>query len=268
MNKFKTDNNGGLPFVLDDLRWMQDNFIDAFNNILKEFAIDTNSNFIISGCIASMNNGLSITAGYIYLNGEVVKVDAQLNVSSFNPVDYWALSKITTYDPAGLKEFNNGNSYDTYQKNRGVIAGYTGTCPANLLQIYPVISNRLSDKVLLALMMKADTEWITVGGEISGYHDSWSAMQGMEVKFRKDMNGRITIYGRCSSDDPAQHPNIFLLPAGYRPAQELMFYTMTLKTPLVDSLVKIDTDGYVSFVDGELLNTTANVNLDGISFMI
>lgn len=129
MDKLATKNLGGFPFVLDDIRQFlgrltspaNHGIYQAFNNILGGFGTD----FIIQGCVASGAPATtSITEGWILLNGELIKVDAQgpFDIASDN-----TFTKVTTFDSRGNKQFLNGSIADTYEKNRGVIIGSAGS---------------------------------------------------------------------------------------------------------------------------------------------
>jgi hypothetical protein len=106
MNKLLTDQTGGFDFFLDDLRYLDNALRDALTNVLRAFG----DNFIIQGCDVV---GANISAGYLMLNGEVIKVDAHAKTG-----DYYSTS--ITYDPAGLKTFKNGQAHNTYEKKRAV----------------------------------------------------------------------------------------------------------------------------------------------------
>lgn len=129
MDKLKTNDLGGFPFVLDDIRQFlgrltspaNHGIYQAFNNILGGFGTD----FIVQGCVLSGSTGaFSITEGWIYLSSELIKVDAQ---GPFDEAVNGTFTKVTTFDPRGNKDFLNGSTADTYEKNRGVLSGLAGT---------------------------------------------------------------------------------------------------------------------------------------------
>lgn len=133
MDKLKTTGLGGFPFVLDDIRQFlgrltspaNHGIYQAFNNILGGFGTD----FIVQGCVVSGSTGaFSITEGWILLSGELIKVDAQ---GPFNEASDSTFTKVTTFDSRGNKDFLNGSTDDTYEKNRGVISGLAGTLEFN-----------------------------------------------------------------------------------------------------------------------------------------
>lgn len=128
MNRFKTkDLNGGMPIVLNDLRFLlgQDGYATAgiykvFEGYLNSFGTD----FIISGCVAAGAPG-AITEGWIFLDGEIIKVDAHTGTDTY-------YEKITdTYHSDGDKTFQDGTTNDTYQQIRAKCTAAAGDLAYN-----------------------------------------------------------------------------------------------------------------------------------------
>lgn len=119
MNRLVTTDNGGFPFVLDDLRWVLSTddagLIEAFSSMLRSIS----ENMILDGCVFSgdIESSGAITAGWIMLDGEIIKVDAQSGL--VEPNIYF--NKVDTFDSAGNKQFEDATFHDTYKKTRGVI---------------------------------------------------------------------------------------------------------------------------------------------------
>ena len=85
MDKLKTISTGGFPFVLDDIRQFlgrlsgSQGIYQAFNNLLRGFG----DNFIVQGVVASGSSpSVAITEGWVLLNGELIKVDAQTGINT------------------------------------------------------------------------------------------------------------------------------------------------------------------------------------------
>lgn len=111
---------GGEPDInIDDLGRNINANLDAILATLFEWLAGNNQNFIISGCELTITPGVeaSVTAGYIFLNGEILQVDPQ--TVAFGVLDVYYYEKLTTYDPAGDKVYNNGMARQTWQVNRG-----------------------------------------------------------------------------------------------------------------------------------------------------
>jgi len=128
MDKLATKNLGGFPFVLDDIRQFlgrltspaNHGIYQAFNNLLRGFG----DNFIVQGVVASGTTpNVAITEGWVLLDGELIKVDAQTGINTTTDNKF---VKETTFDPRGNKNFLNGSIADTYEKNRAVIQGTAG----------------------------------------------------------------------------------------------------------------------------------------------
>lgn len=132
MDKFKTIGVGGLPHTLNDFRQFlgrlatpTEGIYQAFNNIVRGFG----DSFIVQGCVVSGSTGaFSITEGWILLDGELIKVEAQ---GPFDESTDSNFTKVTTFDSRGTKTFLNGSIEETYEKNRGVISGTSGTLAFN-----------------------------------------------------------------------------------------------------------------------------------------
>lgn len=127
MDKLKTSATGGFPFVLDDIRQFlgrlsgSQGIYQAFNNILGSFG----DNFIVQGCVLGGTPGaFTLTEGWIILDGELIKVDAQ---GPFDQAIDNTFVKVTTFDPRGNKTFQNATVEDTYEKNRADIIGSAGS---------------------------------------------------------------------------------------------------------------------------------------------
>ena len=127
MDKFRTQGLGGLPLVLDDLRWFfgrlgspNEGIYQAFNNLLRGFG----NNFIVQGIvIAGSSPTLAISEGWVLLDGELLKVDNQFNIDTSTDNKF---VKVTTFDSRGNKTFQNATIEDTYEKNRAVVQGTSG----------------------------------------------------------------------------------------------------------------------------------------------
>lgn len=128
MNRFKTKTlNGGLPFLLNDLRWIlgQEGYATAgLYKVLEGYLNSFGTDFIISGCVAAGAPG-AITEGWIFLGGEIIKVDAHTGTDVY-------YEKITdTYHADGNKTFQDGTTNNTYQKIRAKCTAVAGVLKYN-----------------------------------------------------------------------------------------------------------------------------------------
>lgn len=132
MDKLKTSEVGGFPLLLNDLRQFfgrlaspSHGIYQAFNNLFRGFG----DNFIIQGCIPSgLTPNISMTEGWIILDGELIKFDAQTNINTSTDDKF---KKVTTFDSRGTKTFQNSTINETYEKNRAPIQGLVGNLSFN-----------------------------------------------------------------------------------------------------------------------------------------
>ena len=143
MNKLKTTGNGGFPFDLNDLRFEQDAVRDAFYGFLSGIGVAAVDSFILSGCAVTDNGSYySVAAGYISLNGEILRVEAHNYNKTGGHTYYWLLD--VTYDPDGNEAFENGSSYDTYEVRRGKLTSSVSPTAGTYL---PMAAKTLMQKI-------------------------------------------------------------------------------------------------------------------------
>lgn len=133
----KINFSGGDPDLREDhIDITQGANREAIHAAFAHLAVGSNPNFIITGCVVTVggvtpNNTWSLAAGYIYLNGEMVQVDAQSG-SFDSGTQFLAFSKSTTYNINGDKTYNDGTPRQTWQVNRGVITVKSGVLSTEL----------------------------------------------------------------------------------------------------------------------------------------
>lgn len=122
MNNLKTDDVGGFPFVLDDLRWEGDAVREAFEGLVTAWGGDllTDTYRLVGAEVTPSGPNFSVAAGFVVIEGEVCKVDSILvPAPTGSNVLQWAVSETT--DPAGDKTFLSGPSYSTYRIRKAVV---------------------------------------------------------------------------------------------------------------------------------------------------
>lgn len=132
MDRYLNTDNGGLPLRNDDIRFFNDSFFHTFYNMWESFT-DSDNNVIVSGCIVTdTGTAWDITSGYVLVAGELLRVDAQsLTKGSFTGFYY---SKNTTFNVGGdVLTKNNPTVVSTWQENRAIQVGYTGSLPVGEL---------------------------------------------------------------------------------------------------------------------------------------
>jgi len=150
MNSFKTTDNGGLPLTLDDFRWIDSGYREAFKGMMSAYGIVDSTAVILKGCVRTVALGtVSISAGYISIGGEICLVPAHTYPEpTVGQVEYWDL--YVSYDPTGDKVFQSTLNYDTYEARvakitvaSSVPAGYT--LQADAKDIFWIIAENLPD---------------------------------------------------------------------------------------------------------------------------
>jgi len=100
MNKLKTTMDGGMPLELDDIRWEQEAVREGFKAILDIIPVLDASGYIINGCLVTEQaSSYLISAGYVYISGEIYKVDEHEVVFGTAGCHYVYEIEVT-YDPA------------------------------------------------------------------------------------------------------------------------------------------------------------------------
>ncbi|MCK5641780.1 MAG: hypothetical protein KAJ19_13340 [Gammaproteobacteria bacterium] len=173
---------GGEPDVnIDDLQRNVDAVFRSYDAMFGAFNIGTNLNYRVVGCEVTIIPGVSctVTEGYIWLNDEIVRVDAQ--VAPYVSSDQYYFEKLVTYDPDGDKVYNDLVARETWQINRGNVVNGTGApLPANVLdvngftmpdKIKQIIEGNLVEKAAESFSILNTDELVRAG--ISGAGNTW-----------------------------------------------------------------------------------------------
>lgn len=191
MNKLKTAFSAGVDFNWDDLAWMQDASRDAFYGLLSAFGIDPDESFILSGCVVTIGpSSASTTAGYISLNGEILKVEAHSIVYDGSSPVVWRLQE--TDDATGTEEDSAGNTVECYQKRIATLfqaSSYTNEMPYNANNLINLISTKL----------EINTAWTEIPYNSSYFSGTNLVMDGSNTKiFYKRMGSTMHLSFRLS----------------------------------------------------------------------
>jgi len=187
MDKFINTSNGGIPLVNNDFRWSDDSIRDFIDNHLSDFAVTIadNGNFYLSGVnITYSAPDYTIAEGYVYIDGEIVKVDAQgCRSTSLLPGQEFRFEVVETYDTTGDKTTRSGSSISTYRKRRAVPTIVTSTDPLTDSQlVFDVTANqeRIGDKIdkLLGNVSYTEQNYITNDEKIT------ESIDALDVKLK------------------------------------------------------------------------------------
>lgn len=126
MDKYINTSNGGIPYVNNDHRWSDESIRNFINTHLSDFAvtIGSNGNFYLSGvAITTGGSDYTVTSGYVYINGEILKVDGGTYPLLIGANEYRFIA-VQSYDTTGAKTTRSGSSINTYSKRRAVPTAY------------------------------------------------------------------------------------------------------------------------------------------------
>jgi len=116
MNKFITTDTGGLPYVLDDIRWVEDSNREGISDIVKGIVDSGTTDFILWGCnITDNTTTFDVSEGAIVFDGEIYHLAATTGLTKV-ALQYLIFRPSTgTYDSDGLKTFQDAATHDTYE---------------------------------------------------------------------------------------------------------------------------------------------------------
>ena len=208
MDKLKLDLTGRMPLLLEDLKFQDDYLREAIESILKPFDNVSGVGFIVHGCEFDFNSRV-LTAGYIYLNGELIKVDSHHVAQGAGNV---YITKQATDGTS--RTFGDSTSKNVRTVVRG-IGGYASSQPENSVAI--------TDNLIKRIMSVTS-------------HESWQQMTlasgfthgSPTLKYRKNKVGNVEISGSISGPEQAK---IATLPSGYRPSYDLTVPIVTGDCP-------------------------------------
>ncbi len=269
MKKLITNINGGFPFVLDDIRWMDEGHIERFKAILDAFGL-TGQDFIISGCqVTSTSTDYQISDGYVYINGDIRKVVSH-TIQKIPPAGnghFWTTYE--NYDPSGNKTFEDGSTHDTYKNLFAKVI----IQPNNIggLDLFdPNLIDRVSNYVKgqLSSTLEAPREVGSPGQP--PFIFGWQHQPGFEkVSFYKDFQATVILQGKAFRNFGTNN-TIFILPAGYRPANTRLFTTTGETIFGTQVLIRITISSTGSVVVSNLSdnNSLRAVSLDCVRFRV
>jgi hypothetical protein len=119
MNKLLTDFTGGFPFLLNDLRFMDDAIRLAIKDIVTSVCGD--GPVILTGCqVTQQQTYVSVSEGAIFYQGEIWHVYPH-NFAAPNPlIDMPVWAFITANGPEGSRTFENAESHQVHQIRKAV----------------------------------------------------------------------------------------------------------------------------------------------------
>lgn len=222
MNKLITTNNGGFPFHLDDVRFLDDAYRDSINAILSQHSDGSAaSSFIVSGIAISISGTvITASAGWIYISGELLYFPGgTLDHGSFLNI-YFGLEVVD----GESRVFEDGSSNNVHQTRQAKM--YAQAVPSS--GWYEVAANNLSNirrlNNLVAQSLEAEQEGLRVVGTsgqpaYGGTASSTGSGAIQPLCFHKDSFGHVHVQGYFRNT--GQWSVIFTLPVGYRPSNSI-----------------------------------------------
>lgn len=255
MNKLINTQNGGFDFKSDDLRWMQNSFIEALKGLASPYQTSNTELVILSGCeessTGSPNFNPIVTSGFILYNGEIYYHDSQTMPTSNPQFWYWTFQN--TYDPSGLKVFKNQQSYDTYQVNRVTLI--ESFSPQITLQSF-TSTKSIFYKIKENLAFNQKTNWINFDNQ---YSDPFNIIISpmLTMKYMKDIDGFVHLTGYFVSELYFPEIEINTLPVSYRPPFdiEVPYLLYNSQGTLIKTIIKILNTGKIIYSGNNPLNT-------------
>lgn len=205
MNLFETNDLGGLPLRLNDLRFMQDAWREGASGFLSIFGLDPNTPYLISAesYVISLPN-MSAGDYYIAYQNEIYKGDAfTVDLTALAPGENIYVSLTEVNDSAGSKIFANGITRETYKVRKAeMVTGFTPPTDGDVLQ------DTFDRKAVYGLRNILNTEGDVkmISGSLTNFdgsgvgskeHSGWALCDGQ--------NGRLDLRGRfVAGHDPSQ----------------------------------------------------------------
>jgi len=270
MNQLRTNTNGGFPFVLDDLRWMDSAYRDTFTSIfsyLKDAGLGSGvpqTSFIISGCeIVHNAPNYDIAAGYIVRVGEIFKVEAH-SISDSLPNTYqW--KAVLGYDGSGTKTLQGGGTYDAYEIRMAEVLNQA---------LVPSTYYMPMDAVRLPYALAAEMV-ARIGAQLGAFSNlslngSWTdestGTYGV-ARYRQEL-GRIHTRGRIKITSSLTAGSAYLMftyPVGKRPGKQIECgFVVYDGTDHKLGTVIVNTAGAASFIPQDNMASGVRIQLDQI----
>lgn len=104
MKKLNITEGSLMPFWMKDLDYMQQGFAEAIGSVIEGLGLG-GKDMLISGCDVKYSNGkVSMTTGWCYYEGEILKVDAMAETSCNDSMPRVRLDKKRRSDSSGTRQ--------------------------------------------------------------------------------------------------------------------------------------------------------------------
>lgn len=268
MKHLKTLLNGGFPFKLDDIRYLQESFEDRIAMFFKDIVWPANESFenppantfIVHGVniTSSTSTSATWTAGVVCIDGILYTLDAGTISFSYPSTAPFIVVDNSTYNPAGNKTFENATTHGTYELRKAKVEALTIFSGGLVVQnhMYLATKRRFS-------WGKYSTYEITAPTSI--FVNGVTPVQ--DVHIYQDANGDVKLTGSISV--PASFGGqAMILPTPARPATQQAFVLCNVSQDPGAGFARciVDTDGklWIQPYDSQIFSGDEEFNLAAI----
>lgn len=246
MNKLDLSPLGGEPLAADDIEYLQSALADCINALggLTEQSCVVISGVVITGPVAGIYN---YTAGWVYLSGEIFKVQA----GSFNNSMNAFFTIQTSNDPNGTVSYEDTSTQNIYKTREVAIINAASGPTANQVSARKYIRDF----------------WVKVNGEVwtpAAFTAAAVNMAGLTypdpVEYKMNEMGEVMFKGSMQAAGAgiaATNYIAFVLPLAYRPNRIIRAYCAGAGT-MVELWVWPNGDVQVYGVGGALKECNLN----------
>lgn len=218
MRRLNTLPYGGMPFELDDIRWMQDGWIEAISALVKTFGLSEPYAFILFGC--ELTDGVTtwdLSAGAAVFNGEICIVPAQSKEK--NSAHKFYLQAVEVNEPTGQEVFLNAISEQTYKNTIGQFN--SSATPPSLVPLITFVN--LSDALVIKRGLPYIDWYAGKGSWIELESSDYSSpFQAAAIPFQFKRRGNMIEFrgeiARSSALSVATNSVMAVMPSGWRPS--------------------------------------------------
>lgn len=256
--------DGGMPFECDDLRWMQDGYLEAIIALSKGLGLSSPGLFfIIYGCeITDGGSTWDLSAGVCVFDGEVCQVAAQTLTKDTSK--YFYLGKVEQNDSTGQEVFLDSSTNETYKNTVGVFTANT---------VIPLDTGTVLVNTAGVVVEKKDLRYLhMLYGKGEEYQIPLSSYSGnydvAAIPFKVKKRGNMIEYGGSfanTTDTSVSTSQLMLtLPLGYRPPGPIL---IPIEGTSAVSYIEIRSNGEV-YLRGDLggavgFTTTTGPHISG-----
>ena len=220
MNKLITTDSGGFPFLLNDIRFLDEAYREGMASIIKTVAEEC----ILWGCEYSENGTIaSINAGAVFFDNEIFYCPSHSVDLGVNIQDDIVLQVKEYDDPSGdgNKLFADGSTHQTYKVREVKVVDLTSsTTPHMCLRARGLCSSDaiiFVDEIRKSSIHANIADTLTVGSwQTPSFINGWTG----DLKFRT-IGNFIELKGDLNGFSATDYIP-FILPLNYRPDKRIV----------------------------------------------